>query len=938
MPDNDRSDDIWMWAAAAVAALVVAIPTMLGFGLWWLGRRYLERRDWLITGATSAALIALAFNSAASGYFRWLGQLIPPEAALFPLPWFSLACYAVLVASVLGAMDGTRAMAKMSEKMHLSGGDSDSVLPTEAQRERVRRKVRDTDAEFFAIDAEAHTPDSHEMGNRSFTLGLDPTGTKPVRLSENEIRTHAVVLGATGSGKALAVDTPIPTPSGWTTMGDLSVGDWVFGADGKPVQVSFATDVMHDHTCFEVVFSDGSTVVADADHRWLTETRGPCGDRAVRTTAEIAESLEAGPGRSPNHSIPVAGALDYGAAERPGVDPYLLGVLLAAGRDDYAALNSTDGWLVAEVRRALPGGVSLAERDGGGCRITGEPSALARFAAQLEELGLRGAEEEERRAIPRSYLQARVEDRVALLQGLMDSRGEVDAEGVCVFATADAELAETVVELLHGLGMQTEVRDEPVVRLGGAVTMRETVIRFATASAVFRDPHRAGRIPAEVPERWGRRYIVDVRPHPSVPVRCIQVDSEEHLYLAGRSCVITHNTETLKNLAGNLGDLGWSVIVLDLKEDTAPGGLRDFISAYARSHALRYQELALSNPHNTMWFNPLLGMTLDEAINTIMSLQTFDDGYWQAVNKTMIGQVCTLFYDAHEVDPSRFPAPDMYAIGRLLREQNLPQATKEMRAIVLASKPERHPDDFSALARPSQAEQQSASGLGSRIVNMFESEAGRGVLRPGEGREVLDVCAGGFVYVGLNTLGLSELARVVSTSALLRLAAYAGARTTGAVRGELVPTAVIIDEANWIDRRQVQNLLSRARSAGIAVVLCTQGPEDWNDEHGQDWNTITQNTNVSIIMRQGNEHNAELCAELIGKKVKTSVISQIRDGEVLDSGSQSERLDYVVPTAEIRGLRVGEAILKVGVPYERVEYCAVRQRQPDDHARRTRRR
>jgi hypothetical protein len=59
---------------------------------------------------------------------------------------------------------------------------------------------------------------------------------------------------------------------------------------------------------------------------------------------------------------------------------------------------------------------------------------------------------------------------------------------------------------------------------------------------------------------------------------------------------------------------------------------------------------------------------------------------------------------------------------------------------------------------------------------------------------------------------------------------------------------------------------------------------------------------------------------------------------VLDSGSQKEVVDHVVPTMKIRSLRVGEAIVKVGVPYERVEYCAVRQRQPEDHARVSRRR
>ena len=71
-------------------------------------------------------------------------------------------------------------------------------------------------------------------------------------------------------GKALKLDTPLPTPTGWTTMGDVSVGDYLIGADGKPTRVVAATDVMLNRPCFEVEFSDGTVIVADAEHQWPT--------------------------------------------------------------------------------------------------------------------------------------------------------------------------------------------------------------------------------------------------------------------------------------------------------------------------------------------------------------------------------------------------------------------------------------------------------------------------------------------------------------------------------------------------------------------------------------------------------------------------------------------------------------------------------------------
>ena len=78
---------------------------------------------------------------------------------------------------------------------------------------------------------------------------------------------HVLVASQTGSGKALALDTPIPTPDGWTTMGALKVGDRVFDEHGQPVAVTRVSDVMTDRPCYEVEFACGEVIVTDADHQ-----------------------------------------------------------------------------------------------------------------------------------------------------------------------------------------------------------------------------------------------------------------------------------------------------------------------------------------------------------------------------------------------------------------------------------------------------------------------------------------------------------------------------------------------------------------------------------------------------------------------------------------------------------------------------------------------
>ncbi|GAB4007608.1 hypothetical protein GCM10029992_61810 [Glycomyces albus] len=93
---------------------------------------------------------------------------------------------------------------------------------------------------------------------------------------------HMLIAGATGSGKALALDTPIPTPDGWSRMGDLAVGDRVFDEQGVPCTISAATEVMEGRPCFEVEFSDGTVIVADAEHQWVTTTRSERSERRRR--------------------------------------------------------------------------------------------------------------------------------------------------------------------------------------------------------------------------------------------------------------------------------------------------------------------------------------------------------------------------------------------------------------------------------------------------------------------------------------------------------------------------------------------------------------------------------------------------------------------------------------------------------------------------------
>jgi deoxycytidine triphosphate deaminase len=371
------------------------------------------------------------------------------------------------------------------------------------------------------------------------TTQIEPDGDDPFVLHPGEF-----VLGSTFEavtlpddlagrleGKALAVDTPVPTPAGWRTMGDLRVGDRVFGLDGGPCRVVAATEVMLGRPCYDVVLSDGQTITADASHLWLTATGG-AGGTAVVATAEIAAALRAG--GAGDHRVPLAGPVRYPTAELP-VDPYVLGSWLGAGTGaDELTCGRGDEQVLDEIRAA--GHEVRPASAGGTFRVGGRPGAPGSCLAHaLRDLGLVGDEH-----VPPAYLQADVEQRLALLQGLMDSDGHVDAGGRCEFLDTRECLADAVVELAAGLGAQPVKRKRRITRGGVELGVAFQVV-FAPRLPVFRLHRKAARL-AAAGACEEHRGITAVHAVPSRPVRCIQVDAADGVFLAGPTFVPTHNS------------------------------------------------------------------------------------------------------------------------------------------------------------------------------------------------------------------------------------------------------------------------------------------------------------------------------------------------------------------------------------------------------------
>ena len=399
-------------------------------------------------------------------------------------------------------------------------------------------------------------------------------------------------------------------------------------------------------------------------------------------------------------------------------------------------------------------------------------------------------------------------------------------------------------------------------------------------------------------------------------------------------------TELIKTIAGGLMDLGWSGMILDLKEDTATGGLMDWCESYCNNNALPFQEFALSNPDPQYWFSPLKGIGSDEALNTILASQKFEDAYYRSLNEKQLGQLVTLLYSCNKIDPEKYPHPTVYEIGNILSASDLREATKEMVALLLREIPSFEKKDFDTLINPSKIMQETAGGLGARLTAMYQTQVGRVALKPGNNRMEMDVTNSGLTYVGLDSLGKGEITRLVSAAVLRRMAVYAADRTSGKERGASQGQKdfrfLIVDEANFVDRFILLELLSRARSAGIACILCTQGPTDWisRGKGEPDLSSLVQNTNVAFIMSQGERSNAELCADIIGRANRSDYTARVDVlGEVTESGSMRSVVDFIVSPDDLRGMGVGEVVVRIGKPQEKQFWFQAQRRNPQDRVK-----
>ncbi|MGQ0844120.1 MAG: DnaB-like helicase N-terminal domain-containing protein, partial [Sporichthyaceae bacterium] len=195
--------------------------------------------------------------------------------------------YAKIVAERAVLRRLVEAGTRITQMGYAADGEIDAIVDS-AQAEIYAVSERRASEDYQPLSAimEGTLDEIESIGNRGGGITGVPTGFAQMDELTNGLQAGQMIIVAArpAVGKALALDTPLPTPTGWTTMGEVSPGEEILGADGRPTLVVAATEVLIGRPCFEVVFSDGTRIVADAAHQWVTEQRdgGPGPPRGRR--------------------------------------------------------------------------------------------------------------------------------------------------------------------------------------------------------------------------------------------------------------------------------------------------------------------------------------------------------------------------------------------------------------------------------------------------------------------------------------------------------------------------------------------------------------------------------------------------------------------------------------------------------------------------------
>lgn len=340
----------------------------------------------------------------------------------------------------------------------------------------------------------------------------------------------------------------ICTPNGWRLMGDLSVGDYVSGANGH------ATKITHIKECgiqdiYTVAFSDGTSTRCTTNHLWNVAMHGG----RTRKTLRTVEMFDAGvkyysPGKQTQYRFrtPMCSPIEFVAGDKLPLHPYIVGCLLGDGNltNSSPRITSADEYIFTKIESLLPDGVKYGAFDGRytyniidneGRKKKQGGKVRSRMWQAIARAGLLRVTASFKN-IPEIYLYSSIDDRLELLRGLMDTDGHAQSNGGAAFHTSSKELADGCAFLtrsLGGLAMQSIRGDAR-----GYKDQYYVQVILPSNLCPFSLPRKVERMRRS---QSLHRTIIRIEKTSSEKSRCITVDADDGLYITN-DFIVTHNS------------------------------------------------------------------------------------------------------------------------------------------------------------------------------------------------------------------------------------------------------------------------------------------------------------------------------------------------------------------------------------------------------------
>jgi hypothetical protein len=354
-------------------------------------------------------------------------------------------------------------------------------------------------------------------------------------------------------GKQLALDTKIPTPNGFVKLSDVKQGDSLFDENGNICKVIKLHPINISPESYEITFDDGTIVKACADHLWLTYTkrdriniakfnRGKCKNAPipkVKTTKEILATLKVCNNKENNHSIPNCLPVNFSQKDQI-IDPYLLGLWLGDGNGGGGIQTADPEILNNFEHRVIPSSIDNGSKSNT-YRVVGLTTKLRKLGLLINNHKDYNNVYEKR--IPTEYMMGSCEQRLALIQGLMDTDGFCDSNGRIEFTSVIRELSYDVYKLLLSMGIKAHIIENESWLYEKQCKNRFR-INFTTKLPVFRlaRKFKNQRTKNTATCMSTHRYIKSVKLIEPTPMRCLTVDSPNGLFLITENFIPTHNT------------------------------------------------------------------------------------------------------------------------------------------------------------------------------------------------------------------------------------------------------------------------------------------------------------------------------------------------------------------------------------------------------------